>query len=67
MSSSPSPLLPTLSVLRLGGNQLTSLADASFSACPALTELYLDNNGIVALTDLTFSGLSKLEVSVLAC
>lgn len=67
VTSSVSPILPSLSVLRLGSNSLTSLSDGSFSACPGLTELYLDNNAIDSLSDRTFSGLSKLEVSVLAC
>lgn len=60
------PVLPTLSVLRLGSNLLMSLSDGSFSACPALTELHLRNNRISSLSDDTFSGLSKLEVSMLA-
>uniref|UniRef100_A0A3B4FM65 Uncharacterized protein n=1 Tax=Pundamilia nyererei TaxID=303518 RepID=A0A3B4FM65_9CICH len=59
-----SPILPTLSVLRLGSNRLTSLPDGSFSACPGLTELYLENNAINSLSDHTFSGLTKLEVSM---
>lgn len=67
VTSSVTPILPTLSVLRLGSNRLTSLSDGSFTACPALTELYLDNNVLDSLSDHTFSGLSKLEVSVLAC
>lgn len=66
MTPSTSPILPSLSVLRLGSNRLTSLSDGSFSACPVLTELYLDSNEIVSLSDHTFSGLSKLEVSLLA-
>lgn len=61
-----SPALPTLRVLRLTSNLLTSLPDHSFSACPGLTELYLDGNNIGSLSDHTFSGLSKLEVSTLA-
>uniref|UniRef100_A0AAQ6IQH1 LRRCT domain-containing protein n=1 Tax=Anabas testudineus TaxID=64144 RepID=A0AAQ6IQH1_ANATE len=56
------PILPSLSVLRLGSNHLKSLSDGSFSACPALTELYLENNAITSLTDHTFSGLSLLEI-----
>ncbi|XP_076580909.1 uncharacterized protein LOC143316943 [Chaetodon auriga] len=55
-------ILPSLSVLRLGSNHLTSLSDGSFVACPGLTELYLDNNAIESLSDHTFSGLSKLEI-----
>ncbi|KAM6960434.1 uncharacterized protein LKV04_022008 [Tautogolabrus adspersus] len=62
VTPSDSPLLPTLSVLRLGLNHLTSLSDRSFSACPALTELYLNNNTIQSLSDQTFSGLSKLQI-----
>ncbi|XP_042368217.1 platelet glycoprotein Ib alpha chain [Plectropomus leopardus] len=62
VTPSVTPILPTLSVLRLGSNQLTSLSDGSFSACPALTELYLDNNALNSLSDHTFSGLSKLEI-----
>ncbi|XP_041635065.1 SLIT and NTRK-like protein 2 isoform X2 [Cheilinus undulatus] len=62
VTPSGSPLLPTLSVLRLGSNRLTSLSDHAFSACPALTELYLDNNTIVSLTDQTFSGLDRLQI-----
>lgn len=61
-TSTSTPDLPTLSVLRLGSNQLTSLSDGSFSACPSLTELYLDSNSITSLSDNTFSGLSKLEI-----
>lgn len=64
VSSSVSPVLPTLSVLRLSFNRLTVLSGGAFSACPGLTELYLDNNAINSLRDNTFSGLSKLEVSV---
>ncbi|KAK1890581.1 Platelet glycoprotein Ib alpha chain [Dissostichus eleginoides] len=59
---SSAPILPSLSVLRLGSNRLTSLPDGSFSACPALTELYLEGNAVVSLSDNTFSGLSKLEI-----
>ncbi|GLD71243.1 platelet glycoprotein Ib alpha chain [Lates japonicus] len=59
---SATPILPTLSVLRLGSNHLTSLSDGSFSACPALIELYLEKNSIDSLSDHTFSGLSKLEI-----
>ncbi|XP_077400257.1 uncharacterized protein LOC144034934 [Vanacampus margaritifer] len=62
VTSSAVPLLPGLSVLRLGHNRLTSLVDRAFSACPALTNLYLDNNAIESLNDGTFAGLSKLEV-----
>ncbi|XP_074479796.1 uncharacterized protein LOC141760669 [Sebastes fasciatus] len=62
VTSSVTPILPTLCVLRLGWNRLTSLSDGSFSACPALTELYLDNNALDSLSDRTFSGLSKLEI-----
>lgn len=62
MTPSPAPILPSLSVLRLGSNLLTSLPDGSFSACPALSELYLDNNSLRSLRDRTFAGLSKLEV-----
>ncbi|XP_049923401.1 platelet glycoprotein Ib alpha chain-like [Epinephelus moara] len=62
VTSSVTPILPTLSVLRLGSNRLTSLSDGSFTACPALTELYLDNNVVDSLSDHTFSGLSKLEI-----
>ncbi|XP_049424270.1 SLIT and NTRK-like protein 6 isoform X1 [Epinephelus fuscoguttatus] len=62
VTSSVTPILPTLSVLRLGSNRLTSLSDGSFTACPALTELYLDNNVLDSLSDHTFSGLSKLEI-----
>lgn len=67
VTPSGAPILPTLSVLRLGSNRLTSLSVGSFSACPALTELYLDKNNIDTLSNHTFSGLSKLEVSLLAC
>lgn len=63
VTPSGTPILPTLSVLRLGSNRLTLLPDGSFSACPALTELYLENNAIDSLSDHTFSGLNKLEVS----
>uniref|UniRef100_A0A8C9X7P8 Uncharacterized protein n=1 Tax=Sander lucioperca TaxID=283035 RepID=A0A8C9X7P8_SANLU len=63
---SVAPVLPSLSVLRLGSNRLTSLPEGSFSACPALTKLYLDNNVLHSLNDHSFSGLSKLEVSMLA-
>ncbi|XP_039996670.1 platelet glycoprotein Ib alpha chain [Xiphias gladius] len=62
VTPSVTSILPTLSVLRLGSNILTSLSDDSFSACPALTELYLENNNINSLSDHTFSGLSKLEI-----
>ncbi|XP_074555289.1 uncharacterized protein gp1ba [Halichoeres trimaculatus] len=62
LTPSTPPLLPTLSILHLGSNRLTSLPDHSFSACPSLTELYLDNNKIHSLSDQTFSGLSKLEI-----
>nr|XP_046237601.1 platelet glycoprotein Ib alpha chain [Scatophagus argus] len=62
VTPSASPVLPSLSVLRLCSNRLTSLSDGAFSACPALTELYLDNNAIRSLSDHTFSGLSKLEI-----
>ncbi|KAM7366680.1 hypothetical protein PAMP_016095 [Pampus punctatissimus] len=62
VTPSVSPVLPSLSVLRLGSNSLKSLPDGSFSACPALTELYLDKNAIDSLSDRTFSGLSKLEI-----
>ncbi|XP_050928627.1 platelet glycoprotein Ib alpha chain [Lates calcarifer] len=62
LTPSATPILPTLSVLRLGSNHLTSLSDSSFSACPALTELYLEKNRIDSLSDHTFSGLSKLEI-----
>nr|XP_020514045.1 platelet glycoprotein Ib alpha chain-like [Labrus bergylta] len=62
LTPSDSPLLPTLSVLRLGLNRLTSLSDHSFSACPDLTELWLNNNTIQSLSDQTFSGLSKLQI-----
>ncbi|XP_044040191.1 platelet glycoprotein Ib alpha chain [Siniperca chuatsi] len=62
VNSSISPILPSLSVLRLGSNRLTSLSDGSFSACPGLTELYLGNNAIDSLSNHTFSGLSKLEI-----
>ncbi|XP_026182134.1 platelet glycoprotein Ib alpha chain [Mastacembelus armatus] len=62
VTPSAGPILPSLSVLRLGLNRLTSLSDGSFSACPDLTELYLDNNAINSLSDHTFSGLSKLEI-----
>lgn len=64
VTPSGSPVLPSLSVLRLGSNRLASLPEGSFSACPHLTELYLDNNAIKSLNDHTFSGLSKLEVSL---
>lgn len=60
------PLLPTLSVLRLGSNRISVLADGSFWACPALTQLYLDHNAIGALSQHTFSGLGRLEVGRLA-
>lgn len=63
--SAVTPILPSLSVLRLGWNRLTSLSDHSFSACPGLTELYLNNNSMASLSDHTFSGLNKLEVSLL--
>lgn len=63
---SGSPLLPTLSVLRLGSNLISALPDGCFSACPALIELYLDNNTIRSLSDHTFSGLGRLEVGLLA-
>lgn len=63
MTPGASPILPSLAVLRLGWNNLTSLPEGSFSACPHLTELYLENNAINSLNDHTFSGLSKLEVS----
>lgn len=66
MTPSTAPVLPNLSVLRLRSNRLTSVSDGSFAACPALTELYLGSNEIASLTDHTFSGLSKLEVSLLA-
>ncbi|XP_049617111.1 platelet glycoprotein Ib alpha chain isoform X2 [Syngnathus scovelli] len=59
---STTPLLPGLSVLRLGHNRLTSLAGGAFSACLALTHLYLEDNAIESLSDNTFAGLSKLEV-----
>ncbi|XP_078100762.1 uncharacterized protein gp1ba [Sander vitreus] len=59
---SVAPVLPSLSVLRLGSNRLTSLPEGSFSACPALTALYLDNNGLHTLSNHSFSGLSKLEI-----
>lgn len=59
-------MLPTLSVLRLGSNLISSLPDGCFSACPALTELHLDNNTIRFLSDHTFAGLSRLEVGLLA-
>ncbi|XP_038586430.1 platelet glycoprotein Ib alpha chain [Micropterus salmoides] len=62
VTSSVSPILPSLSVLRLGSNRLKALSDGSFSACPGLTELYLENNAIHSLSDHTFSGLSKLEI-----
>ncbi|XP_068163720.1 platelet glycoprotein Ib alpha chain-like [Antennarius striatus] len=62
VAPSGGPLLPTLSVLRLGANLLTALPDGSFSACPGLTELYLDRNAIHALSDHAFSGLSRLEI-----
>uniref|UniRef100_UPI003AACC44E uncharacterized protein n=1 Tax=Centroberyx gerrardi TaxID=166262 RepID=UPI003AACC44E len=62
LTPSGAPVLPSLGVLRLGSNRLTSLPDGSFSACPALTELHLSNNAIAALSDQTFSGLSKLEI-----
>ncbi|TMS01069.1 Protein slit [Larimichthys crocea] len=62
VTPSGSPILPSLSVLRLVSNRLTSLPDDSFTACPGLTELHLDNNAIGSLTDSTFSGLSKLEI-----
>ncbi|KAF3698206.1 Platelet glycoprotein Ib alpha chain [Channa argus] len=62
VTPSATPILPTLSVLRLGSNSLKSLSDSSFSACPGLTELYLENNIIRSLSDHTFSGLSKLEI-----
>uniref|UniRef100_UPI0037E98E27 platelet glycoprotein Ib alpha chain-like n=1 Tax=Semicossyphus pulcher TaxID=241346 RepID=UPI0037E98E27 len=62
VTSSDSPILPTLSVLRLGSNRLTSLSDHSFFACPSLTELYLEKNTIHSLSDQTFSGLSRLEI-----
>lgn len=60
--TSDAPKLPSLRVLRLGSNRLTSLSDRSFSACPALTELYLDHNAIGSLSDHTFSGLRNLKV-----
>ncbi|XP_028260824.1 platelet glycoprotein Ib alpha chain-like [Parambassis ranga] len=60
VTPSGTPILPTLSVLRLGSNRLTFLPDGSFSACPALTELYLENNAIDSLSNL--SGLDKLEI-----
>lgn len=63
MTPSSAPVLPSLSVLRLGSNRLSSLPDGSFAACPALTELYLENNSLVSLSDGSFSGLSSLEVS----
>lgn len=63
VTPSPAPVLPNLSVLRLGSNHLTLLPDGSFSACPALSELYLENNSISALSHRSFSGLHKLEVS----
>ncbi|XP_073330938.1 uncharacterized protein [Pagrus major] len=62
VSASVSPVLPSLSVLRLGSNRLTSLSDGAFSACPGLTELYLDANAIDTLSNHAFSGLSKLEI-----
>ncbi|MEQ2219320.1 hypothetical protein XENOCAPTIV_015999, partial [Xenoophorus captivus] len=65
VSPGSGPILPGLSVLRLGSNRLTFLHDGSFTACPALTELYLENNSITSLTDQTFSGLSKLEIKVM--
>lgn len=65
VTPSASPILPTLAVLWLGSNHLTSLPEGSFSACPHLTNLYLDNNAINSLSDHTFSGLSKLEVSTI--
>lgn len=63
---SAAPVLPTLGVLRLGSNLLTSLPDRCFSACPGLIELYLNNNSIQTLRDRTFSGLHRLEVGRLA-
>ncbi|KAM9835431.1 platelet glycoprotein Ib alpha chain [Syngnathus typhle] len=59
---STTPLLPGLSVLRLGRNRLTSLAGGAFSACLGLTHLYLEDNAIESLSDDTFAGLSKLKV-----
>lgn len=61
-----SPVLPALSVLRLSSNRISALPDGCFSACPALSELYLDNNTIRSLSHHTFSGLSRLEVGLLA-
>uniref|UniRef100_A0AAQ5ZFG6 LRRCT domain-containing protein n=1 Tax=Amphiprion ocellaris TaxID=80972 RepID=A0AAQ5ZFG6_AMPOC len=61
VTPSVAPILPSLSVLRLGSNQLTSLPADSFSACPALTELYLENNVINSLSDGSFNGLSRLK------
>lgn len=63
--SDVTPILPSLSVLRLGWNRLTSLSKHSFSACPGLTELYLNNNSMASLSNHTFSGLNKLEVGLL--
>ncbi|TNN64294.1 Leucine-rich repeat-containing G-protein coupled receptor 4 [Liparis tanakae] len=65
VTPSPTPILPTLSVLRLGWNRLKSLPAGSFSACPALTEVYLDHNAVDSLSGHAFSGLSKLEVRLL--
>ncbi|XP_069543779.1 platelet glycoprotein Ib alpha chain-like [Brachyistius frenatus] len=62
VTPSAAPMLPSLSVLRLGSNRLTSLSGGSFSACPALTELYLDHNVIDSLSDRSFSGLGQLEI-----
>ncbi|XP_051251457.1 leucine-rich repeat transmembrane protein FLRT3 [Dicentrarchus labrax] len=62
VTSSVSPILPTLSVLRLGSNHIKALSDGSFTACPGLTELYLNKNALDSLSDHTFSGLSKLEI-----
>lgn len=60
--STATAVLPTLAVLRLSSNLLTSLPDRSFSACPGLNELYLNNNSIQTLSNWSFSGLGKLEV-----
>lgn len=66
VTPSVAPVLPTLGVLRLGSNLLTSLPDRCFTACPGLIELYLNNNTIQTLRNHTFSGLHRLEVGRLA-
>lgn len=58
--------LKSLTVLKLGGNQLRTIDDDVFRELPELKELHLDDNNITILSRHVFRGLNKLTALYLS-